>query len=151
MLRQLRHTPFRLLEPRGQALPVGPQPFEAVQHLLACILDITLPIPQVEPTPHSPSQAPQIRQGVGRSRRGSRHLLLGRAVLLHHLLNALVQIAARIQQILVGFLDLVLIEFHLGLRQLELVLDRAALRARPVRQRSRELIDRRLISFQQAL
>ncbi len=72
-------------------------------------------------------------------------------MLLHHLLNALMQIAARVHQILVRLLHLILIELQLRLREVQLILERALLRSRRLRERAGELGDIRLVGLEQAL
>ena len=62
-------------------------------------------------------------------------------MLLLHRLDALVHVAARLQQLLVRLLDLVLLESHLRLRQIEAVLQRGLVGiARPCELR-RQLLD----------
>ena len=60
------------------------------------------------------------RGGRGRLRRG--HAALGCGVLLLRLLDALVHVAAGGHQVVVGILDLVLVELHLRADEVELIL-----------------------------
>jgi hypothetical protein len=91
------------------------------------LLERARAIAQLEVVTQTPRQAVQIRQhGLASGQR--RQLVVHRGVLLQHRLDALMRIAARGGQILVFVVDFILVELELRLREVQLVLQRTALR-----------------------
>lgn len=74
-----------------------------------------------------------------------------RIVLLDHRLDLLPRITACLDQVLVGFVQFVLVEFQLRLRKLQLVLDFVLLLRLGLRERGGEVIDPLLVCVEQGL
>ena len=72
-------------------------------------------------------------------------------MLLNHGFDALLWIAAGGEQILVRFLHFVLVQVELGLRELQLVVERILLGNRGVRKRSAELRHALLVTVEKQL
>ena len=94
------------------------------------------------PAAHLAHEAPQTAEPARRSRHGGRRGIAFRGVvlLLHHL-DALMQVAAGLQQIVVRFLYFVLREFHLRLGQIEPVLDGSLVGVRSLGERAAQALD----------
>ena len=72
-------------------------------------------------------------------------------MLLHHRLDLLPRIAARLDQVLVGLVQFVLIQFQLRLRQVQAVLNFVFLISLGLRERSCEFVHTLLVGAEQCL
>src|SRR5215831_3750429 len=120
---KLGNTRLAGREVGSELLPLGGELCGARGNLLLCLGERALLAAQREPLTNRAHHATQGAERAGR-RRGCRGVAaLGGLVLLLHLLNALVDIAAGLQQVLVRLLHLILRKLQARLREIEPVLN----------------------------
>src|SRR5262252_7405105 len=121
---KLGNARFAGREVGSELLPLGGELCGARGNLLLCLGERALLAAQREPFTKRAHHATQGAERAGR-RRGCRGgvAALGGLVLLLHLLNALVDVAAGLQQVLVRLLYLILRKLQARLREIEPVLN----------------------------